>query len=139
MSSTERDERRRGRGHSTGGESPDDTGSPSDTTPSGVCSGKPDTERPRLRDPFTCECEWCKCGWKSDMNPNRLRGDSAPSRLGGLDESGRLTGLAGVDGVPVEGLSARGEPRALNGGEEGRGLFDGKPWRSGVLMDITAS
>ena len=73
------------------------------------------------------------------MNPNRLRGDSAPSGLGGLDESGRLMGLAGVEGVPVDGLSARGEPRSLKGGEAGRGMFAGNPWRSGVLMDMTAS
>ncbi len=72
------------------------------------------------------------------MNPNRLRGDSEPSGIGGLDESGRLTGLAGDDGVPVEGL-ARGEPRALKAGEDGSGMLVGSPWRSGVLMDITAS
>ena len=105
------DDRWNGRGHATGRGG----GGGSRSADVALCEGSPETEPPRRRDLLAL--------WKSDLSPKRLRGDSAPSvGLGGLDESGRLRGLAGVDGLAVDGLRARGEPSGLKAGELGSGV-----------------
>ena len=125
------DDRWNGRGEGGDGEGPRSIG------------GSPDTEPPRMR-----ELVLVACPWNSDMNMNRLRGDSAPSGigLGGLDDAKAdglpvpaLDGLDGLAAPDLPGIISVGERAGDRAGEAGNGMLAAVASRSGVLIVIAAS